>query len=461
MLDDLKANEPAENGRTGGIRILNGKILLLWTVAGACAFAQYSGPSVLSRNSSTADNRESMPAGFRFLGGVNAIYDSGLTPVSVDGKGDLLNVGNLFGVEANLGMTGIKRWAHATVSLGYVGNYRHYTTNSTFDGSDHILSVEGQIALTKRLSLISRNGVGTVARAFSSYGSFIQTPDVQLGIPQNTIFDNRSYFLQTTVDVLYQKSTRLSFVAGGDGFFTRRQSKALVGSDGYGAHASVAYRWSRRDTVDVAYTFLHFDYPRAFGETDLHQVTAGYQRAINKNWQAGAFAGVYRADTVGIVVVQLDPATAALFGQGTSQQAFQAVRYLPSLKANLSGRFHKHGAGLSYDRQPSQGNGVYLTSNTEAVAGSWNYTGLHRLSFGVSAGYQRLKGLGQTQLGTYSSGTAGGDVNYNITQDIHFAARYDFRRLQIDTLNGLNRPANRVSIGIAYSPGERPIQFFR
>jgi len=407
------------------------------------------------------DEQRGLPLGFQFYAGVTGIYDDGLTPVSVDQSGNLLQVNSLYGIEANIGLTGQRRTAKGVLALTYTGSYRHYTQNSYFDGSDHILQLQTRKILTKRFSISSQNSAGTVSRAIPTLGGLISTPDQLIGVPTNELFDNRTYYVQTRDDLIFQKSARLSFSVGGDGFLVRRQSKALVGLNGYGAHATMAYRFSQRSTVDLAYSFFHFDYPRSFGESDIHQTTVGFSRLLSARWQVSLSGGVYHLDTIGITQVALDPATAALFGQATSTQAFQAATYRPSISGSLSGNFRRSQVSFSYMRSPSAGNGIYLSSNQEGFNSSLNYTGTSRMSLNVDAGYQRLKSVGQQGLGVYQSGYGGGGVSYRIGQALHAAARVDFRQAQIDTPGGFNRLGTRVSVSMNYSAGERPLRVWR
>lgn len=435
---------------------------ILSVVASASLFAQYSGPTVLSRGKSLTDTNRALPLGFQYYGGVSGVYDSGLTPVALDEKGNIPLFSNLFGVEAELGLLGTRRWAHGALGLSYNGDYRHYTKNTYFDGSDHVLGLEGRRELGKRLFVSSRTAAGTVARSISGLGGYANTPGYAYGLPTNDIFDNRAYFLQTTADLTYQKSTRMSFSVGGDGFFVRRQSKALVGVDGYGAHASLAYRLSRTKTADLSYSFLHFDYPRSFGESDMHQFTAGYSQRLSRNWEVALLGGVYRVETIGVTQVALDPVTAALFGQSTSIAAFHAVNYLPAVGASLTGQLSARSTfTVGYDRRPSPGNGVYLTSATENGTASLNLVGSSRLGFSFSGNVTRMKSIGQQGLGVYSAIGGTGGINYRFTRDLHLGLSADVRQMNIDVTNGFNRLGKRAMISIRYSPGEKPLHIWR
>lgn len=407
------------------------------------------------------DRKRNAPMGFRFFAGMDGVYESGVTPVQVDANGNLSRIDNLFGTEANLGVTGLLNRAQSSLALSYTGNYRKYTEKTYLDGSDNMLSLEGQYNFTRHLSITSRNSAGSASRAFGNYSSYVPTPEMALGLLGNEIYDNRIYFLQVTDEISYQASSRLSLLAGGDGFFVRRKSKALVGTDGYGAHGSLAYRLDRVQTLDVSYSYLHYDYPRAFGDADIHQVTAGYSRAFSRTLEMSLSAGAFRADTVGSQTVKLDPATAALFGQLTTIQAYQKTRYLPSGGANLKYRMHRASFTVGYDRTPNPGNGVFLVSSADRAYASVNYAGNKRYSIGLSANWQKMTSVGQPGLGNYVNTGGGADFSYDLGHAFHLSSSIDLRQFNIDLATGLSRLSTRAMFGIRYSPGERPIQFFR
>ena len=435
--------------------------LVLFAGASVCAYAQYAGPSVLSRGGAMTDEQRGLPLGFQFYAGVTGIYDNGLLPVSVDQSGNLLKISSLYGVEANLGVSGARRTAKSALALSYSGNYRHYTSATYFDGSDHVLQLEGRKDFSRRFAIVSQTSAGTVSRTISALGGLVNTPDTFIGVPTNDVFDNRAYFVQTRDDLVIQKSARLSFSAGGDAFFVRRQSRALVGLNGYGAHGTMAYRLSRLSTVDVAYTYFHFDYPRAFGESNIHMVTGGFSRLLSPRWQFAIQGGVYRIDTIGITQVALDPVTAALFGQTTAVEAFQAISYRPAVTASITGVSGRRSVSFHYSRSPSPGNGVYLSSDQESGGATISYTGTSRLSLTANGTYNRLSSIGQRGLGRYTSTSGGGGVSYRLAQSLHASFRVDFRQFNIDLANGLSRLGTRVSVSLNYSPGERPLRIWR
>ena len=58
----------------------------------------------------------------RFFVSANGIYDTGLQPYSVDGNGQLVTVGGLYGTEASAGVYGVHNFHHARLGLDYQGD---------------------------------------------------------------------------------------------------------------------------------------------------------------------------------------------------------------------------------------------------------------------------------------------------------------------------------------------------
>ena len=447
---------------------MNLRRFLFCMAIGGCTYCQeggFGGPSVLSRPSGSSTKRGEENLGYQYYAGISGVYDNGLTPVSVDSTGQIIKPGAAEGVELNYGVNGNKNWTHSNLNLSYNGSYRHYTQQSFYDGSDNTLALNGSVQLNRKFTLNAMNSVGSVSRALGGLFGFVNTPDQPLGLPSNEIFDNRSYFLNTSEEVIYQQSSRLSFSASGQSFFVRRQSKALVGVDGYGATGTIAYRTSRVSTVDVAYSYLHFDYPRAFGESDIHQVTAGYSRALSKRFQVSLEGGAYRVETIGVTPVALDPATAALFGQTTTTEAFHTVKYLPTIGASIKGSYHSSSFSLDYKRAPNPGNGVYLTSVNESVGVSYSYNDRLRWSFSSSFGYSRLGSIGQLGITPYTTANGGVGANYRLGRNLHLSTRADIRDASISPVlvntAGFRRFATRVTVGLNYSPGDHSLNIWR
>jgi hypothetical protein len=446
--------------RIGGFFFLSNKRFAILALAWVPALAQsggYIGPQILTRGSSTGDRGGAAPTGFQFYAGVNASYETGIVPAAVDSEGHIIRPGNLFGIFANIGAYGHHNWRHTTLGLDYSGNFRHYTSKSSLDGSDHTLGLSIATQVSRRLQLFTIISAGTFSRY--SLGGFGTATDL-LSAPGYGVFDNRATFLEITSGATYQLTSRMSFTGSGSGFTVRRQSTALVGLNGYSGKGSLGYRLDKLRTLTVSYAFTHFDYPRGFGESNLHTYLLGISQKLGKRWDLSLSAGAARISTTGVEQVAADPITAALFGNAVTVQVFNRSIYSGSGEGRLRGTFKRSRVEIYYTQIPSAGNGVYLTSKQSAAGGSYGYSGIRKASFSIGAAYNRMSSVGQTQLGKFNYASASMSGSYKLLPSLETFAEVGSRNLQIDQSNGFSRFGYRVAFGFNWHPGEVPISFW-
>jgi hypothetical protein len=439
------------------------KLLIAAVIATACACAQsdpqagqqYEGPSILSRDKSLIGERGGKLIDFRFYGEVTGIYDSSLVPVSTNSSGNVANSGANYGVEAGFGVIGSKTWRRDKLSLEYRGSYRHYTTNGFFDGTDQFLNLNYAHAIKRRLYLDFKETAGTTSLS-NGYFTYLPLTNTDLfAVPANELFDNRTNFLQSRVDLTYQKTARLSFGVGGEGFVVRRRSLALAGLNGYRGHADTAYRITRRQTLSANYSYSHYDFQRTFGNSNLQSVGLGYSIGLSRRWDFSLQAGAIYIHTLGLQQVTLDPAIADIVGRSTAVVVFNTSHILPLAEARLIRRFNKAEFTVGGVVGSSPGNGVYLASRQTAATASYSYLGYRKFTFSANAGYGELSALGQT-IGKYRNYQAGAGATYRLVKSTHLEMRYDYRHYT--TQNDLFRKnSQRVTLGLAFSPGETPI----
>ncbi len=414
----------------------------------------YEGPSILSRDKSLIGERGGKLIDFRFYGEVTGIYDSGLTPLATNGQGNLLNVGSQYGVETGFGVLGTRKWRRDRLSLDYKGSYRHYSSGS-FSGADQFLNLAYAHQLRRRLSLDLKETVGTSTLSNGGFAYLPLTNTDLFAVPANELFDTRTNFLQSRVDLNWQHTARLSIGLGGEGFIVRRSSLALAGLNGYNAQANVAYRLTRRQTVSVAYNYTYFDFQRTFGNAKLQTSTIGYSVGLSRKWDFSVQGGGVRVESLGLTQVSLDPAIAAIVGRDVAVVTFFRVLYAPDVEARLIRRFDRSSLTIGYSLGVVPGNGVYLTSRQNAGTLGYSYGGFRRLNVGANAAYNELSAVGQT-LGKYTNLQGGFGVTYKLLQATHLQLRYDYRHYT--TQNTLfQKDSNRLSLGLAFSPGETPL----
>jgi hypothetical protein len=416
---------------------------------------RYDGPTILSRDRSLVGERSGKLLDYRIYGEVMGIYDSSLIPVATNQAGNLIRNGGSYGVEAGFGVTGSKTWRHDKLAVDYHGSYRHYANHSYFDGIDEFVNMTYAHAFSRRITLQVRGTAGTnsVTNGGLTYLP-LQNTDLY-SVPTNELFDNRTDFLQSRVDLTWQKSLRLSINVGGEGFLVRRRSLALASLNGYNGHADVSYRVTKRQTITVSVERTQFDYLRRFGNTAITQFGGGYSIGLGRRWDFSTQLGAARVDALGLTSINVDPAIAAIVGQNTAVVVFHRISYIPIVEVQLIRRFERSSLSAAFNESFSPGNGVYLTSKQTAATLGYSYTGLKKVTFSASASYSRLQSLGQT-LGNYNGMSGGVGSTYKLVGNTHLEARYDYRHYTTQGV-GFKQNSNGATIGLAFSPGQKPL----
>ena len=437
------------------------KLAVVVCVLASAASAQlsnYLGPGILTRGAGDIGTRSGEQVDLRFYVGASWIYDNGIQPISVDSKGNLVQINGLYGVEINAGAYGVHRWKQAQLGLDYRGDFRHYTQNSYVDGSDHQLSLGFTYQKSRRLYYDFQTMAGSY-----SYG-LGTVPGIGIGLPNtvansNTLlFDNRTYFLQGGANVTYLLTPRTSISVGGEGYLVDRQSSALIGMHGYGAHASLQHKLSRVTTIGAEYSRQHFQFPHLFGQSDINSFQGMLATQLGRRWTVSLQLGAYQTEVAGLQQVALDPNLAALFGVSAVTQTFYQNDWFPSGQINLTRQFQRSSLSFGYSRTVLPGNGVYLTSRQENGMVSYSYTGIRKISLSITGGESSLSSVGQGLPG-YRQFMGGAGATYAITKPIHFLARYDHRYQDIN-FGGYRPDSYRITIGLAFSPGNVPLSLW-
>ncbi len=432
------------------------RLTMLAALAASVLLGQgYQGPSILSRGENPVGVRGGEQVDLRFFANVDGIYDTGYLPVSTDTSGNVAKPGALAGVEVRIGAYGVHNWRRAQLGLDYKGNYRHYTENSYFDGTDQALSLYYGYQKSRRLGVELR---GTAASYSNSlFGNTLAYSGGSVG-PGQLLFDNRATFLQTGMDLTFAPTRRTVFTAGGEGFDVLRQSSALVGVHGYTLRGGIERKLSQYTSLGIFYDHTHYDYPKAFGESNMDSFTAGITKSFHRNRViVRVVAGGVQVQTEGVQTIQLDPLVASILGVSTGVEAFYSKVLLPRIEAGISYKLRTSRLSADFKEGVNPGNGVYLTSQESVAQVNYDYAGRGRFSGGVGGGWSRYSSLGQT-LGLYNQYFGQANLSYKISRSFHAVASYQSRRQTID-LSTFAVNSSRVQIGLAYSPGDIPLSF--
>ena len=361
--------------------------------------SNYLGPGILSRGAGDIGTRAGQDVSLRFFISAEGIYDNGLQPFSLDTTGHLATINGLWGSEVALGAYGVHNFRHARLGLDYRGTYRHYSEKSAYDGSDHTLALGYTVQKSRRLVFDLRQTAGSVSQG-NAFANDLPTVTSSVVTPSSVLFDNRTNYLQSTLDVNLIKSARTTLTFGGDGFGVWRQANGLVGMKGYLLHGTIQHRVSQRTTLGITYQHSHFDYPKAFGEADINEFSGTLATQWGRFWTFSMQGGAYQAEVQGLQRVAVDPRIAALLGVTSTVETFYKKSVFPQWGATINRQFQRATLSFDYQSGPSAGNGVYLTSRSESGAARFSYTAaiaslsvkenkirVERLVIGIDPGY--------------------------------------------------------------------------
>jgi hypothetical protein len=437
------------------------KLVRVLTLTGVAlpAFAQYAGPAILSRGEAPAA-MSAPEIKFRPFVELTGIYSTGLAGVATDAQGNVANVDSA-GIELTFGVSGTHSWKHTKLGLDYRGSLDHYTTQSHFDSVSQGLLLGLTQQVTRHISLSLRENAGMFTQSFG-LGSLSQTVPFdpsQSYIPTTTFFNNRTYYVSSQADLKIQKTTRLSFVLGGDNFLIRYGAAGLVGSTGLGAHADAQYRLSRRSTVGAAYFFQHFYYTGQYGAADVHTAAVTYARALAARLEFSASAGASHIEQTFIQSVPVDPVIAALLGVANTTEIGHFVSWIPTGSVRLSEVFHQGVAYVSASRGVVPGNGLFTTSYNNSVAAGYTYTGLRRWSLSALTSYDRGRSVGDFG-GAYNSLSGGLSASRQVARSIHLVFGYNVRSYSSPNFQNYNRTFQEGRVGVGWAPGDVPLRIW-
>jgi hypothetical protein len=436
--------------------------LTLKSIVGMCvlalpACAQYAGPAILSRGDAPAAmNAE--PVQFRPYFEVSAVYDTGLAGVGVNSQGKLGTVDSA-GVQLAGGISGSHSWRHTVIGLDYHGNINHWEKATYYDTFDQFLNLGIKHQFSRHVSLSLRESAGLFDQYFNlgAIQEALPYDPSQTTLPTTNFFDNRTEYVNSQADLIYQRSTRLSFDFGGGGYVNRLRSTALYGVNGVSATGDVQYRLTRRATIGANYRFEKFTFTRIFGASDLHSFAGTFAIRLSKTFEFSGYGGVTRLETKFVQEVPVDPAIAALLGISFGQQVSYGIHYTPDINARLSRTVHDGLFYISGGHLVTPGNGLFLTSQQTTFAGGYNYTGLRRWSFSLTGVYNNALSIGNIS-GTY--GNEGGYLNASrqIAHNFHVVVAFAGNRYFSNTFAQYNRPIYEVRMGFGWSPGDIPLR---
>lgn len=423
------------------------------------AFAQYAGPAVLARGESPT-SLTAPRVNFRPYVEINGTYNTGLANVSVTDTGELASAAS-YGMELVWGVSGNHDWKRTKVGLDYRGSFSHFVQKTAYDAINESLLLGVTQRVTRHITLSLRESAGVFSRDMGPLGLPQTVPfdPNTTYIPTTDFFDNRTFYSDSEVDVIYQRTARLSFDFGGQEFIIRRRSDALAGVNGTGAKGDFQYRLTRRVTVGAGYVFQHFDFTKTFGSTDLHTGVGSFSVALSPTTEFSLEAGATHIEMVALESVPVDPAIASLLGITSALQVTHLTAYTPTVRARLAHTLSRGVLYLSGGRSVTPGNGLFLTSAVNAVMAGYTYTGLRRWSFNTNGTWEKASAVGIANS-RYGDATAAVAVSRQIARSMHFVAMYSLRKYLSSDFSKYNRLIYTASVGFGFTPGDIPLRLW-
>lgn len=433
-------------------------MVLLGFTAGIAAAQDYEGPTVLSRSGGGIrpyGERIGQDAKLRLYADVSSVYDSGFHPVSVTSAGTLVSTAGDVGFQANIGVYGTKRWRRSSLGLDFNSSYIDYLKNTYFNGSSDFVGLEYGNQLDRKNLLTGTVSAGTSNSVFGAGSGLLGSP---LGnvLPSSDVFDARVYFISGGMGISHQQTARLGFELRADAFQVERHSSSLVSARGYSPKAAITYRINRRTTIGGTYNFFHYDFPRAFGETNIHAAMALYGYEINRMWRVEVQGGAFVADSAGARVVNVDPVVRALLGISSVTEAFSRVVLLPNAQFRLAGKTKNSQFGMGMYRGPAAGNGVTLASSQQTGFADYGYVFSKNLTLSASFGLSQASSLSDT-TGRFSMYYTNTGLTYHTGRNLVMHLNGNYRFSAVKSLSANNVDAFRVTLGFGWTGTEQEL----
>ncbi|MDP9171169.1 MAG: hypothetical protein M3N54_11170 [Acidobacteriota bacterium] len=418
---------------------------------------EYSGPAVLSRSYTISRPVVSREVRWTPMLGISEIYDTGLTGGKLNPDGSLANAAS-FGNSYRWGLSGRHFWKHDQAGLDYTGYYNHYGSNSRYNGANQLLNADFGHEFSRRLTLNLTESGSILTQGYSLLnssvvqGSSIANVDLAAS-PTTQILDLGIRQFTSMVDLTYRKSARLSFNAGGGFFAVQRTGLGTFGNTGYEAKADVNYRYTRRMTLGLYYSFIDYTFSQHIQISNINTTGVIFSYALGRSTQFRSRLGVSRAESQGLNTVTIDPTIAALIGRSTTIVDQYRLALFSDASAELVRDFGRNRtANLSYARGISPGNGVLMTSIQETEAGTFSMALLNRYTATAGAGHTKLSSASQTisQYGTnYVTFMLSRDFRHGLGANF----QVDYRRFTLTNAPILHSQF-RVSTGVTWGPTE-------
>lgn len=383
-------------------------------------------------------------------------------PVTTGTSGEIRQA-NTDGLMANLALDGYQSWRRSQLGVGFHGSYRKQFNNSVKDSDTESLILGFEHRISERTTLSLSETATSANRAISTSNLGIGAAGLLPGLgnfdpglssaPSAELLDQRVYFSSTSGQIGYQQTARLGWFAGGGGFALRRGNgtTGLPGVIGASAVAGTRYALSRRQSISVQYSLIHYGFSNNYGNANTNMAAVGYGIQMNRNWTLELQGGSMRISESRPVRNVLDPVTAAILGQSFTVERYNGSMFTWLGGAGLSGTFRRSSVSMNYRRNISAGNGVYLASRQDNAIGVYSYQLMRRVTAKLGANYIRQASVSQNYRALEQVSAHAG-VAYRLSDSFFLNGTVTARHMLSSVLSSYNPEAVIAAIGIGYSP---------
>lgn len=421
------------------------------TVGGFGGFGSglYDGPALLGRGGLGVGASGSEVIPIRLSAGVSGTYNSNILGFSVDPNGNYQPVASA-GVEGTVNVAGQQKFRRGYLGIDYSGGYAHYNRASFYNGSNHGLNISGGKRVSERWVLTGQGMSGVTNRIFANYGYSSVAEAEFISAPTTELFDSRAYFMGVSANATYFKSRRNSFRISGNASTVRRKARSLADMQQYGAAGDWVYRQNQRTSVGVSYQFLHFDFFKIFGDTDVHSIGAHISRKIGRDWEVNLGVTGMQQSTVGVRNISLDPVLAQLLGRATGREVFESNNFLYGGNLGITRTQRYLTYGVSAVRSITPGNGFFVSAINQIGEGHIRFVTSRRTSLNASAGVSQMSSLGFAS-GKLTNRFGSARFSYRVIDELSLELRGDSRSFNLAN-SSFDRSGYQVSLGVAYHP---------
>jgi hypothetical protein len=370
---------------------------------------EYTGPAVLSRSYSVS--RPLIPQQLKWTEsvGVGEAYNSGVSQ-TINPNGSFSGA-SFVGTMLNWSLIGRHYFRHDQIAVNYAGSYSQYAGPGGYSGSNNSIAVDYSHVLARRLTL-NVTGVGSIFSQNYVFDNATVGPETTVAninlasSPNIQITDLGTKQFSTQIDVVWQKSARLSFDGGISYFAVERDAPGLLGMTGEQGRGDMNYRLTRKMTVGAYYSYSYYIFPHGFGTTHTNTTGAIFSYALSSTMQLRLRGGFSDVNNLELQPVQIAPAIAVLLGQSTGLIDASAK----VVTSDVSAQFVKDFRGgktatVAFAQGVSPGNGVFQTSKQESISASFALPLFRTYTVRAALGRDSLTAIGvpQAALGNYAS----------------------------------------------------------